>query len=174
MGAEEATPDPAVLLQGGLTSLGEAACRYRADEIRPEELPMIAAEALAAGLDTPALCELAGWPRRADPRDLRDAFEQALAESGIELPDRDVARRHALRRLAPRLLDGEITPADLARDDWWETETETTAERAFVALLPPCECCVEYTLGLARSAWVAQLRIAAQALTSSPAAHTGC
>lgn len=63
-------------------ALGEVACRYQADEVRPEDLPTIAAEALAAGLDTPTLCELAGWPRSADARDIRDAFEQALSESG--------------------------------------------------------------------------------------------
>ncbi|MCX4658028.1 hypothetical protein [Streptomyces uncialis] len=48
---------------------------------------MTTAEALAAGLDTPALCELAGLPRSADTRDIRDAFEQALSETGIELPE---------------------------------------------------------------------------------------
>lgn len=84
-------------MQSGLTTLGEVACRYQADEIRPEELPMIAAEALAAGLDTPTLCELAGWPRNADARDIRDGFEQALSESGTGLPNRGLARRHALR-----------------------------------------------------------------------------
>ncbi|WP_344050807.1 hypothetical protein [Streptomyces thermoalcalitolerans] len=97
---------------------------------------MLAAEALAAGLDTPALCELAGLPRNADTRDIRDAFEQALSEAGIELPDPGLARRHALRRLAARLLHGEIAPADLASDDWWETEAETAEERSFVSLLP--------------------------------------
>ncbi|MFG2622490.1 hypothetical protein ACGFXC_33210 [Streptomyces sp. NPDC048507] len=135
---------------------------------------MIAAEALAAGLDTPTLCELAGWPRNADARDIRDAFEQALAESGIGLPDRALARRHALRRMAARLIDGETTPADLERDDWWETQTETAAERAFVALIPPCDCCIEYTLGLDRRTWAAQLRNAALALTSSPPIGPGC
>ncbi|MFJ5172849.1 hypothetical protein ACIP68_03255 [Streptomyces griseoviridis] len=58
---------------------------------------MIAAEALAAGLDTPTLCVLAGLPRHADTREIRDAFEQALSEAGIELPDPGLARRHALR-----------------------------------------------------------------------------
>ncbi|MGW6236553.1 hypothetical protein [Streptomyces sp. NPDC055094] len=85
------TPEPETSMRSGLTSLGEVACRYQADEIRPEDLPMIAAEALAAGLDAPnapTLCELAGWPRNADARDIRDAFEQALAESGIGLPNR--------------------------------------------------------------------------------------
>ncbi|MEE4597590.1 hypothetical protein V2J94_37910 [Streptomyces sp. DSM 41524] len=135
---------------------------------------MIAAEALAAGLDTPALCELAGWPRNADTSDIRMAFEQALSESGIEPPDPALARRHALRRLAARLLAREIAPADLATDDWWETKVETAAERSFVALIPPCGCCVEYTLGLDQRTWAAELRNAALALTSSPPTGPGC
>lgn len=135
---------------------------------------MIAAEALAAGLDTPTLCELAGWPRNAHARDIRDAFEQALAESGIRLPDRSLARRHALRRMAARLIDGEITPADLATDDWWETDVETAAERSFVTLIPQCDCCIDYTLGRDQQTWAAQLRNAALALTSSPPISRGC
>ncbi|MEU1374986.1 hypothetical protein ABZ442_15135 [Streptomyces triculaminicus] len=161
-------------MQSALASLGEVACRYQADEIAPEDLPMIAAEALAAGLDTPTLCELAGWPRNAYIHDIRDAFEQALAESGIALPDPGLARRHALRRLAARLVDGEIAPAALATDGWWETEAETPAERSFVALIPQCECCIEYTLGLGLQTWEAQLRIAALALTTCPPIGPGC
>lgn len=135
---------------------------------------MIAAEALAAGLDTPTLCELAGWPRNADARDIREAFEQALAESGIGLPDRGLAQRHALRRMAARLISGEVTPADLATDGWWETEAETSAEQSFVALIPPCVCCIEFTLGLDQQAWVNQLRTAALSLASSPPIDPGC
>ncbi|MEW1721418.1 hypothetical protein [Streptomyces sp. NPDC093109] len=135
---------------------------------------MIAAEALAAGLDTPTLCELAGWPRHADVRDIRDAFEQALAESGIVLPDRTLARRHALRRMAARLVGGEMAPADLATDDWWETEVETAAEQSFLALIPQCTCCIEYTLGLDQQTWAVQLRNAALTLTSSPPISPGC
>ncbi|MFJ6015733.1 hypothetical protein [Streptomyces sp. NPDC092952] len=174
MRAEGTAPEPETSVQSGLTSLGEVACRYQADEIRPEDLPMIAAEALAAGLGTPALCELAGWPRNADARDIRDAFEQALAESGIGLPDRGLARRHALRRMAARLIDGETAPADLATDDWWETEAETAAEQSFVALIPQCDCCTEYTLGLDQQTWATQLRNAALALASSPPIGPGC
>ncbi|WP_405594389.1 hypothetical protein OG741_01805 [Streptomyces sp. NBC_01410] len=174
MGAAGTKPEPKASMQSGLTSLGEVACRYQADEIRPEDLPMIAAEALTAGVDTPTLCELAGWPRHADARDIRDAFEQALSESGIELPDPSLARRHALRRLAARLIDGEIAPADLATDDWWETEVETAAERSFVSLIPQCGCCIEYTLGLDQRTWAAELRTAALALTSSPPIGPGC
>ncbi|MEU6865424.1 hypothetical protein ABZ924_19485 [Streptomyces sp. NPDC046876] len=135
---------------------------------------MIAAEALAAGLDTPMLCELAGMPRNADTRDIRDAFEQALSETGLELPDPGLARRHALRRLAVRLIKGEIAPADLATDGWWETEAETVEERSFVSLIPQCVCCIEYTSGLDERTWAAELRIAALALTSSPPIGPGC
>ncbi|MFE1829186.1 hypothetical protein [Streptomyces yangpuensis] len=111
---------------------------------------------------------------RSSSRDIRDAFEQALAESGIGLPDRGLARRHALRRMAARLIDGEMTPADLATDDWWETEVETTAEQSFVALIPQCDCCIEYTLGLDQQTWAVRLRNAALALTSSPPIDPGC
>ena len=100
MRTDGTAPEPEASARSGLVSLGEVACRYQADEISPEELPMIAAEALAAGVDTPTLCELAGWPRNADTHDIREAFEQALVECGIGLPDRDLARRHALRRMA--------------------------------------------------------------------------
>ncbi|SFY32733.1 hypothetical protein OH786_33905 [Streptomyces atratus] len=116
--------------------LGEVACRYQADEILPEDLPMIAAEALAAGLDTSKLCELAGWPRNADAHDVRSAFEQALSELGIELPVPGLAQRHGLRRLAARLAEGEIAPAELATDLWQEIEAETAKERSLVMLIP--------------------------------------
>ncbi|CAM5335092.1 hypothetical protein SALBM135S_05589 [Streptomyces alboniger] len=37
-----------------------------------------------------------------------------------------------------------------------------------MALLPPCVCCIEYTLGLDEVAWEAQLQIAAGALVAHP------
>ncbi|MFB1045037.1 hypothetical protein ACEWKJ_19030 [Streptomyces chrestomyceticus] len=174
METEETTATAETSVQSVLTSLGEVACRYQADEIPPEDLPMIAAEALAAGLDTPAWCELAGLPRNADVRDIRDTFEQALAESGIGLPDRGLAQRHALRRMAARLVEGDTTLADLVTEHWWETEVETAAEQAFMALIPQCDCCIEYTTGFDRQTWEAKLRDAALALTSSPPVGPGC
>ena len=119
-------------------------------------------------MDTPALCELAGLSRQADPRDIRDTFEQALAELGIALPERRLARRFALRRLATRLVAGETSLTELASDEWLEIEVEGAEEQAFVALLPPCACCIEYTLGLDEVAWEAQLQIAARALVAHP------
>ncbi|MGW7055600.1 hypothetical protein [Streptomyces sp. NPDC054887] len=149
--------------------LEEAAWLYQADEVSPEDLPMTAAEALAAGVDSPTLCELAGLPRNADSRDICDAFEQALAELGIALPDPARAQRYALRRLAVRFAAGEVALTDLASDTWWEMEVETAEEQAFLELLRTCACCTEYTLGLDQEAWKSQLRLAALALASHPA-----
>ncbi|MFE5212749.1 hypothetical protein [Streptomyces sp. NPDC056600] len=160
--------------QRELESLGLVACRYQAGGTHPEELPMIAAEALAAGLDTPTLRELAGLPRRADTGEIHDAFVDALGEAGIGLPDPTVAERHALRRAAVRLVAGEITPSGLASVDWTETEAGTTAEQSFLTLIPSCACCVEYALGLDRQTWETRLRSAALALTSSPPIRPGC
>ncbi|MEK0098352.1 hypothetical protein WDA79_07545 [Streptomyces sp. A475] len=116
----------------------------------------------------PALCELAGLPRHADPRDIRDTFEQALEELGIILPDHHLAGRYALRRLATRFTAGEVDLAELASDEWSEMEVETAEEQAFVALLPTCACWIEYPLGLDEATWEAQLQIAACALVSHP------
>ncbi|MFJ6797107.1 hypothetical protein [Streptomyces sp. NPDC091268] len=168
MAAIADTSDPDSPVRTEYPPLVQAAWLYQADQVCPEDLPMTAAEALAMGWDTPTLCELAGLPRHADPRDIRDTFEQALEELGITLPDRHLARRYALRRLAARCTAGEVHLAELASDEWPGMEVETAEEQAFVALLPPCACCIEYTLGLDEAAWKAQLHIAACALVSHP------
>ncbi|MFD3844154.1 hypothetical protein ACFWWC_49545 [Streptomyces sp. NPDC058642] len=168
MAAIDDTSEPDSPVRSAYPPLVEAAWLYQADHVCPEDLPMTAAQALAMGMDTPTLCELAGLPRHADPRDIRDTFEQALEELGIILPDHRVARRYALRRLAARFSAGEVDLAELASDEWSEMEVETAEEQAFVALLPPCACCIEYTLGLDEAAWKAQLQIAACALVSRP------
>ncbi|MFD9408719.1 hypothetical protein ACFWBN_17115 [Streptomyces sp. NPDC059989] len=173
MAAREDTSEPDIPVGQVHMPLEEAAWLYQADQVRPEDLPTTAAEALASGVDGPTLCELAGLPRNADPRDIRDAFEQALSELGIALPSHNLAHRYALRRLAMRFVAEEPAPAELASDDWWELEVETAEERAFVALIPPCVCCIEYTLGLDEETWEAQLRIAALALASRPTVGPG-
>ena len=83
---------------------------------------MTAPEALAAGTDTPTLREVAGLSRTADPRDIRDAFEQTLPEMGIALPDHSPARRYALRRLAMKFAAGKTALTEPASDHWRETE----------------------------------------------------
>ncbi|WP_328665711.1 hypothetical protein OG905_01395 [Streptomyces sp. NBC_00322] len=89
------------------------------------------------------------------------------------MPDHNLAQRYALRRLAMRFAAGKIALAELASDDGWDMEVETAAEHAFVALIPQCACCIEYTLGLDQEAWETQLRIAALALASCPAIGPG-
>ncbi|WMX48673.1 hypothetical protein [Streptomyces roseicoloratus] len=169
MAAIDDTFEPDGPVRSAYPPLMEAAWLYQSDQVCSEGLPMTAAQALAIGMDTPALRELAGLSRHADPRDIRDTFEQALQELGIDLPDHHLARRYALLRLAARFTAGEVDLAELASDDWSETEVETAEEQAFLALLPPCACCIEYTLGLDEEAWEAQLQIAACALVSHPA-----
>ncbi|MEU6378875.1 hypothetical protein [Streptomyces sp. NPDC046909] len=166
MAATGDTPGSPAPLHGLHAPLEEAAWVYQLDQVRVEHLPMTAAEALAAGVDSPALRELAGLSRHADPRDIRDAFEQAVEELEIALPDLPLARRHALRRLATRFVAGEVALAELGSDEWSELEGETEEERAFLALLSSCACCVEYTLGFGDAEWEAQLRVAAHALAS--------
>ncbi|MFD8210689.1 hypothetical protein ACFV2S_30345 [Streptomyces sp. NPDC059695] len=166
MAAMDGTSESDNPVRSAYPPLVEAAWLYRADQVCPEDLPMTAAQALARGIDTPALCELAGLPRHADPRDIRDTFELALEELGIVLPDQHLARRYALHRLATRFTAGEVDLAELASEKWSETEGGTAEEQAFVALLPTCACCIEYTLGLDEAAWETQLQIAASALAS--------
>jgi hypothetical protein len=168
MAAIDETSEPDRPVHNTYPPLVEAAWLYQADQVCPEDLPMTAAQALAAGMDTPTLCELAGLPRHADPREIRDTFEQALEELGINLPDHDLARRFALRKLATRFTAGEVDLAEMASDEWSEMEVETAEEQAFLALLPPCACCIEYTLGLDEAAWEAELQRAACALVSHP------
>ncbi|MEU6759767.1 hypothetical protein [Streptomyces sp. NPDC046685] len=168
MAAIDDTSETGSPVRSSYPPLVEAAWLYQADQVCPEDLPMTAAQALAMGLDTPTLCELAGLPRHADPRDIRDIFEQALEELGITLPDHHLARRYALRRLATGFTAGDVDLAGLASEEWSEIEVETAEEQAFVALLPPCACCIEFTLGLDKAAWEAQLQIAACALVSQP------
>ncbi|MEV6195673.1 hypothetical protein AB0M19_25095 [Streptomyces sp. NPDC051920] len=153
----------------GHALLEETAWLHRAGQGCPEDLPMTAAVVLAAGVDSPTLCELAGLSRDADPRDIRDAFEQALVELGIALPDQNLARRFALRRVAEGFVAGAMAVDELVSDDWWEVDTATAQEREFVALIPQCTCCLQYTLGLDQEAWETRLRIAALALVASPA-----
>ncbi|MFB7248916.1 hypothetical protein ACFCYX_41585 [Streptomyces populi] len=168
MAAIDDTSEPDSPVRSVYPPLVEAAWLYQADQVCLEDLPMTAAQALAMGMDTPTLCELAGLQHHADPQDIRDTFEQALDELGITLPDHHLARRYALSRLAMRFTAGKVDLAELTSDEWAEIEVETAEEHAFVALLPPCACCIEYTLGLDEAAWKAQLQIAACALVSHP------
>ncbi|MFB7291231.1 hypothetical protein [Actinacidiphila glaucinigra] len=79
-----------------------------------EDLPMLAAHALADGDDSPALRELAGLSRRDDPAEIRELYDRALSELGIKLPDEETAGRRVLLDLAQRLVRGELTAVEVA------------------------------------------------------------
>ncbi|MGY1524921.1 hypothetical protein ACW69C_14275 [Streptomyces sp. MN3] len=66
--------------------LGRAAVNLALGEQATEDLPVIAALAVADGLDSLALVELAGLSRQDPPADIQDLFVQAMAELGRPVP----------------------------------------------------------------------------------------
>lgn len=93
----------------------QAAIRFWLDPIPPEQMPMLAAQMLAEGHDTPALRQTAGYTRHDDPRDIREEFGRALDELGTWLPGRAAAELAAGTCLARALLSGTLTIAECSR-----------------------------------------------------------
>lgn len=109
--------------------LREAVWRQAAGLVYPEELPTIAAEALARGVDSPALRELAGLGRGSDTTEIRDLYLAALEELGISAPSTEVAVRRWLRDLADALVSGRMSATEAAGKlvlpgEAWMTEKE--------------------------------------------------
>jgi len=71
--------------------------------LRNEDLPAVAADALEAGVDTPALRILAG---EGDPDvgELNRLFSKVLEESRTEVPNRSSAMSNAARYHAERII----------------------------------------------------------------------
>jgi hypothetical protein len=95
--------------------LKRAADDYVLGRLGAEELPMAAALALARGVDSPALRELAGLGR-ADVRDATDLFERVMTDLGHPLRSSQAVRWDRARQVAARLLDGTAAAPDAA----WE------------------------------------------------------
>ncbi|WP_156910335.1 hypothetical protein [Nocardia mangyaensis] len=98
-----------------MDDLDTAADLFALGERGREDLPMVAAEALARGLDSPALIELACL-HRTDTRDAPDLFRTALAELGLDGPswpqrEADIMLRRASQH-AERLLSGDGDPLE--------------------------------------------------------------
>ena len=96
-----------------------ALVRLAVEDQPTEDLPDLAAAALAAGSDTPALRELAGTPR-SDVRAARDLFLQAVEELGWRVPTEDEARRQLARHWAGEMLAGRLTPYEASSLIWWK------------------------------------------------------
>jgi len=97
--------------------LESAASFWTLGLLRNEDLPAVAADALEAGVDTPALRILAG-ERDPDVDELNRLFSKALEESSIERPDRPVAIANAAKYYAERILSGDWSPYRGASAIW--------------------------------------------------------
>lgn len=86
-------------------------------ELRSEDLPQLATDALVRGLDTPSLRVLAGQDP-ADVRDSADLFRRALDELGVSLPAHDEAAWSLARMTAQGIVDGVVSPAVGANEIW--------------------------------------------------------
>ncbi|MFI5592243.1 hypothetical protein ACIA5G_44845 [Amycolatopsis sp. NPDC051758] len=108
--------------------LRDVAWRHAAGTVYPEDLPMAAAEALARGVDSPSLRELAGLGKGSATTEIEDLHRDALAELGITCPGRQDALRWWLGELAKDLVQGRLSVAGLARKivpgEEWMAENE--------------------------------------------------
>ncbi|SCL22384.1 hypothetical protein GA0074692_1384 [Micromonospora pallida] len=81
-------------------------------EVASEKLPLIAAQALADGLDSPSLRELAGLSHE-EHREARELLDQVIDELGLPgLPDEDQAIWETVWSYARRIVSGAIPPVD--------------------------------------------------------------
>jgi hypothetical protein len=112
-----------------MDKLRELAWEYAASRKFPEDLPMAAALALARGIDSPALRELAGLGRRSDTTEIHNLFEHALEQLEVAMPSPEQAAQRDLHRLARDLVAGRRTPREVARicyfTDAWMNEDES-------------------------------------------------
>lgn len=100
-------------------TLQTALTRFIVGSLPSDDLPDIAAHALASGLDSPSLRSLAG-ASRAEPREARDLFLAAVSELGFRIPSETEARRALVRLWAHQMIDGTLTPCEGSRLIWWE------------------------------------------------------
>ncbi|MFF9623809.1 hypothetical protein [Streptomyces griseosporeus] len=146
------------------------AWKYAASLIHEEELPMLAAHLLAAGHDSPSLCDLAGRSRREHPATIRRLFGHAMDELGILIPDDETAERCLLHHLATQLAAGAMSPAEAAARVWQGTEALTDPEQEFVAAVG-----LEYHLDFMSPeelrAWENTVRLAAKTLAGTDFPH---
>ena len=100
--------------------LRDLAVRLAMDEPVGDDLAMAAAHALARGVDSPSLRELAGLSK-GQSREAVDLFRQAMEELGSPVPDESGARLHLMRAAAASIIAGEGDPEDLAHEIYWQS-----------------------------------------------------
>jgi hypothetical protein len=98
------------------------AARFTLGWLAAPELPMIAAEALTRGVDSPALRIAAGLSRRDA---VTEVFAEAMAELGILIGDQVAARHLIMGRTAQDILAAAVDPG----------------QGAHAVYLDACSCC---------------------------------
>ena len=106
----------------------DAVWRQAAGLVYTEDLPALAAEALAREVDSPALRELAGLGRKSDTAEILGLLRVASVELGIRTPGDQEAVRWWLRKLARDLVAGRVTVEQLTDKivpgEAWMSDTE--------------------------------------------------
>lgn len=103
----------------GADDLRLVLARVLVDDQDNGELPMVAAWALAGGVESPSLAELAGQSGD-DVRECRDLFIAAMGELGVQLPAADEGWRAMARYWAREMVAGILTPYEASRLIWWK------------------------------------------------------
>jgi hypothetical protein len=116
--------------------LSDVVAGYVFGSVFAEELPGIAADALATGSDSPSLRKLAATSRT-DIDEIRSLFLAALGEMNIAIPSKEEAALSAARGIALQIDCGEIAPYEGAVRIWHDVYTrfpELIQVRPFVGL----------------------------------------
>jgi hypothetical protein len=117
-----------------------ASWHWVAGDLRAEDLPDLATDALIRGLDSPTLRVIAGESSD-DAPGLRDLFALVLAELNYPLVDQDSAQWQLIRLTARGIVAGSVDPGDGARQIWRRSfdVTEEGDLRVFVGLASELE-----------------------------------
>jgi len=87
------------------------AARWAADDIRPEQLPGIAADLLEAGLDSPSIRRLAGEMQVGRRADVEELVAKMLTELGVKAPGSEVeAKMTCTLQIAREVIAGLQNP----------------------------------------------------------------
>ncbi|MFJ1753978.1 hypothetical protein [Kitasatospora sp. NPDC088134] len=152
-----------------MDEMTRVALRYVAEQIPVAELPMVAAELLVFGHDSPALRDLAGRGRGESAAELEELLREVFVEAGTELPGAERAERWLLGDLAARLRAGLVTPGEVEAEVWGGMAAESAdAAEARFRRAARAACCADCRAGLApaeRRAWEDELYAAAVELT---------
>jgi hypothetical protein len=112
------------------------------EDLRPDEAVWLACDLLVAGIETPAVLELAGEPpNRLVRADAVPLVRQMLAELGVEPVDTSQAPWVVARDVARQMIAGGLTPEDGASVLWGLWRSCDTAEEIGAILHPLDDWC---------------------------------